>query len=318
MNSTNTYILSISQFHQQLALAEITSCLSAKIKWVKNKWVCILSSLDKRSIKQRASECAFVTDIYKLEYTGLFASFLDKSSKYINNSYYLHIAELENKTLDKQTICDMIYHSLNSPQVSLHNPENTYLLLFADKQFFFAQQLNLNTSLFQELQKNTCYQKPTSIDPRIARVMIQLSQGKTILDPFCGYGGILLQAASLGKTCYGGDINNTLLSQAKRYFLTAGYDAVFRCIDARYWDVPVDAIVTDIPFGKNSSLPTTHETLMTDFFKKAEPITSRIILGCLENHEIERWIKGTSWNITSSFTWKVHRSMIRRIVTLEK
>jgi tRNA G10 N-methylase Trm11 len=54
-----------------------------------------------------------------------------------------------------------------------------------------------------------------SIPPRLARIMINLTGRKgLLLDPFCGIGTILQEAALMGFDVYGTDIDKTVIPQA--------------------------------------------------------------------------------------------------------
>lgn len=54
--------------------------------------------------------------------------------------------------------------------------------------------------------------------PKLAQMMINLScleQGKTIYDPFCGTGGLLMEAFIMGYKIFGSDVSASVIEQAK-------------------------------------------------------------------------------------------------------
>jgi tRNA G10 N-methylase Trm11 len=56
-----------------------------------------------------------------------------------------------------------------------------------------------------------------SIPPRLAKIMINLSGNKgVLLDPFCGIGGILQEAALMGLDFYGTDIDEECIPHARQ------------------------------------------------------------------------------------------------------
>ena len=65
---------------------------------------------------------------------------------------------------------------------------------------------------------------PISIDPRHARFMVNIAgtkEGETILDPFCGTGGILLEAGLMGRKVLGNDWSLQMTTGARlnlKYF----------------------------------------------------------------------------------------------------
>jgi tRNA G10 N-methylase Trm11 len=55
--------------------------------------------------------------------------------------------------------------------------------------------------------------------PKLAQMMINLAglkQGKTIYDPFCGTGGLLLEALLMKYRIFGSDLNPSVIEQAKK------------------------------------------------------------------------------------------------------
>ena len=100
---------------------------------------------------------------------------------------------------------------------------------------------------------------PGSMSPKLARGMCNLSRikkGSVVLDPFCGTGGILIEAGIIGAKVIGMDIDEKMVEGTKRnlqYCNIKDYK-VFQG-DARNIKLPykVDAIVTDPPYGISAS-----------------------------------------------------------------
>jgi len=101
---------------------------------------------------------------------------------------------------------------------------------------------------------------PVSLHPRIARLMVNLARvkpGDTLFDPFCGTGGILIEAGKIGLKVVGNDISLQMFSGAKLNLKYFGIrDAVFFNSDFTKLNASfkADAIVTDLPYGRNSHL----------------------------------------------------------------
>lgn len=86
------------------------------------------------------------------------------------------------------------------------------------------------------------------LPPKVARMMINISGGQTILDPFCGVGTILAEALTIGKQVFGSDINPAQIAKTKKNLEWLGKTCPLQVADARKIIVPpVDAIVTE-PF----------------------------------------------------------------------
>jgi len=108
---------------------------------------------------------------------------------------------------------------------------------------------------------------PTSLAPKLARAMINLAGPKaeteSILDPFCGSGGLLLEGALAGRAMTGVDIDAEQVRRAEENLAAAGVGAILAVGDARKCDLlgAYDAIVTDAPYGRNSKLEKPDELL---------------------------------------------------------
>lgn len=150
---------------------------------------------------------------------------------------------------------------------------------------------------------------PSSLAPKLARAMINLAQGQKLLDPFCGSGGILIEGALLGKEMTGSDIDRIQLKRAQKNLDHFGLVAELREADATLVDDPVDAIVTDLPFGKNTKLENRDGTFRA-FLDAAARITNRMIIGTDEE------LPPSSWEIEQVFTWYLHRSLEKKIYVL--
>ncbi|MCX6692965.1 MAG: methyltransferase domain-containing protein [Methanomicrobiales archaeon] len=94
---------------------------------------------------------------------------------------------------------------------------------------------------------------PGVMMPRMARAMVNLTQvraGEVLYDPFCGTGGILIEAAMVGATTLGSDFEPMMVTGSRKNAPEGG----FFLADACYEPVPdrsVDAVVTDLPYGQS-------------------------------------------------------------------
>ena len=55
---------------------------------------------------------------------------------------------------------------------------------------------------------------PISLHPKLARVLVNISaikRDETLLDPFCGTGGILIEAGLIGAKVIGSDIEEKMI-----------------------------------------------------------------------------------------------------------
>ena len=167
---------------------------------------------------------------------------------------------------------------------------------------------------------------PISIHPRHARFMVNISgtrEGETILDPFCGTGGILLEAGLLGRKVVGNDWSLQMSTGAKlnlKYFGVRDYRISNEDFLKLEIPGPVDAIVTDFPYGKNSRLSDKNlEALYGQSFKKFHQILSSgrmAVVVVSEKGKLE--LAKDFFEIVKVFEFRVHRSLTRYFAVLRR
>jgi len=105
--------------------------------------------------------------------------------------------------------------------------------------------------------------KPVSLDPRLARLMVSLSLSgnptSTVVDPFCGTGGIAIEASMLGMEVLASDLDSRMvegtLSNLEWAQGLGGYSVEKRSADEIHnlWGaVPGCSFVFDPPYGRNA------------------------------------------------------------------
>jgi len=100
---------------------------------------------------------------------------------------------------------------------------------------------------------------PISLHPKFARALVNLSRaptGATVLDPFCGTGGVLLEVSRLGMRGIGSDLELPMVRGARRALRVLKAHSEFAIADAG--ELPwvsgsIDAIATDPPYGRAAS-----------------------------------------------------------------
>jgi tRNA (guanine10-N2)-dimethyltransferase len=108
--------------------------------------------------------------------------------------------------------------------------------------------------------ENRPFNHPISLHPRLARALVNLTRakaGERLLDPFCGTGGILIEAGQIGCKAVGGDIDPRMVEGSGRNlaaFNVKGYE--LRKADISEWASSpgtIDAVATDPPYGRSAS-----------------------------------------------------------------
>ncbi|RLE61718.1 MAG: hypothetical protein DRJ32_00590 [Thermoprotei archaeon] len=170
---------------------------------------------------------------------------------------------------------------------------------------------------------------PSTLHPVLAKALVNLSRarrGSIIVDPFCGAGGILIEAALLGYHVVGCDVLSEMAHGAKlnlKHFniwsssnliVSDSEKLVFR-------EKSIDYIVTDTPYGRLST------TKGKDLDKLMEKFVARIaralrkggraVIMVDSRINIEQIIARNNLKILEKHLIRVHRSLTRKIVVAE-
>ncbi|XP_039594281.1 THUMP domain-containing protein 2 isoform X2 [Polypterus senegalus] len=126
------------------------------------------------------------------------------------------------------------------------------------------------------------YIKTTGLRPTIAWTMAFLADikaGSVLLDPMCGVGTILLEAAEerQDSVFIGTDISESQLKVAHQNVESAGLNGKINLIRGSATEIPlqpasVDAIVCDLPFGRKFKCKTDIRMLLPTILKEMERV----------------------------------------------
>ncbi|MEK6920775.1 MAG: methyltransferase domain-containing protein [Nanoarchaeota archaeon] len=220
----------------------------------------------------------------------------------------------------ERELASAIWKNLKKPCVDLEHPDTFIHFFFLGKKVFAAKQIWKNTNTF--LQRKATQRPgfyPASLDPQLALAMVNLSgagRGMAIVDPFCGTGGILIEAAFSGRKAIGYDISEWMLEKCKKniehYNLK---NVIFSVGDATRFQKKCHAIVTELPFGKNTKSQDLI-LLYFQFLENARRNTKRMVVSFPDFVDFRKLIKKSKWKIKESFLWYVHKSMSKEIVVL--
>ncbi|MGA2884578.1 MAG: THUMP domain-containing protein [Halobacteriota archaeon] len=170
------------------------------------------------------------------------------------------------------------------------------------------------------------YFYPGVLLPRFARAAVNLTRVKAeglLLDPFCGTGGILLEAGLLGATIMGSDVDGRMVFGTKMNL--DYYDVLSDLLvqDARRLglrDECVDAVATDLPYGRSVSVRAhSLNQLKTAALGEIFRVLKRNARAVLISHSpFEHEVTDAGFAIEGRHTQYVHKSLTREIVIARK
>ncbi len=168
---------------------------------------------------------------------------------------------------------------------------------------------------------------PSSLSPILSRTLCNLcgvGQGTKVLDPFCGTGGILIEAGLMGAEIFGSDLDDGMVKGCRENLDYYGLRGSISQADAASLSETdkYDAVITDPPYGRGS---TTMGRKLEDVYKKAmKPIYRTLKPGgraCVLSPaqiDLEGIGSRSGFKIRESHEVRVHRSLTRKIAVLEK
>jgi len=135
---------------------------------------------------------------------------------------------------------------------NLSSPRTVFLVVATEEEIWLGEVLSEASGAWSEhSQKAHLYS--SALPTRLARAMINLVAvpGDRIIDPCCGSGTILIEATSIGVRSVGCDINPKLATISAENLRHFGLSSLVLVADARDIKGDFDAVVTDLPYGRN-------------------------------------------------------------------
>jgi tRNA (guanine10-N2)-dimethyltransferase len=212
-------------------------------------------------------------------------------------------------------------------RISFKHPDFAIRAIFMDKWYLCQLIYERDRKSFEERRAPMRpFFSPVSLHPKYARYLINTSgtvTGDTILDPFCGTGGILIEAAMLGRKIIGNDSSLNMVMGVKlnlKYFGIENYSMYNVDITELSLDNPVDGIATDLPYGRSSEISNHNivELYKETFIKFNELLKNNgkcsIIVNTLELLDYAK----KYFNIEKIVPVYQHKSLVRQFIILSK
>jgi tRNA G10 N-methylase Trm11 len=133
---------------------------------------------------------------------------------------------------------------------NLDHPQHRFLLLAQENGLWFGEILTKINHSYHDHDEKPCHTS-TSLPARLARALVNLAwPARSILDPCCGTGTILVEACAVGMTAFGSDRSPKMVGMSRKNLAHFGFQAEVVRGDARQTARPADAIITDLPYGR--------------------------------------------------------------------
>ncbi len=307
------YLFNLSGENLPLARAEVETLFGKTIQLAKDIILLEISTLS----LERALRLGYTKSIGKLFFqTNNEEELLTLS---LQNTFKITVqSQLKNAPTSK-VLADRLYKKQVHPLVDIFYPKHHYVFFWFEKEIYVTEEIYVNEDkphLRRAHLKR--YNHPTSMHPKLAKAMINLAATDAFIDPFCGVGGLVIEGCLMRLLAKGSDVSAEMIRKAIANAKTLGVQTVFSQQNALTLQEKSPAIITDLPYGKNSLVTEEVMQLYEKFLFLTQTLTDILVLGVSSDTNITSLIKKTSWYVERSFEIYVHKSLSRTMLLLKK
>jgi len=218
----------------------------------------------------------------------------------------------------------------NTPKtrVNLKAPDKTFFgVLTCNKLVFGVKQTEITPKTFSERRpRKKPFFHPSAMPSKLARCMVNLARAKSgelVLDPFCGTGSVMVEAALIGCSVLGFDVQRRMAVGCRKnlkHFSVKSEGLVIA--DSRRLPLTrIDCVVTDPPYGKSATtMKSTTKQIVEGVLSSACSLLrggQRICIASPKTLNIPRiGVKLGYRHVESHFAY-VHRTLTREIAVFE-
>jgi tRNA (guanine10-N2)-dimethyltransferase len=219
--------------------------------------------------------------------------------------------------------------SQTASHVDLENPIRRFRGILSGPYFHFGLQTfkRPRGSVARRRPRKRPVFHPSTMVPKLARCLVNLAcatEDTVFLDPFCGVGGILLEASLLGCPVLGVDALRRMVRGARRNLAHFGSGPLGMILaDSRKIPITrVGAIATDPPYGTGAStLKATTKEILRDFLPQAKDIlvpNARAVIVSPLGTGASELAEDSGFKVLEEHRVYVHRSLTREILVLSR
>ena len=316
-------IFLLSKYNPELSKAEVLNLLNIKHYKVKNNLLITKERINPDLIKR----LAYTRRIYQLLFEPDYKNLIKNIQTYNWQKIYKKDFCVRKTWVDQKQespsevlMADIIWNRLKTPKTNLKNPTTLIEFLLTKNKIYCCLLIHENKEKFEERKAHLRPQlHPTSLSPRLARACINLTGIKkgTITDPFCGSGGILIEAGLINLKPVGYDINQIMLNRSKinlDHYKIKDYKLTKK--DATEITKKINYIITDLPYGRNTNVKDIDD-LYLRFLKNLKKILGKKAIVIFPNNvNYKKLIKRSKLKIKKEFTYYLHKSLTKKIVLI--
>jgi len=333
------YIFELSKEHDTLPKAEIISILNSE----KLDYKIIEKNEDILLLNVKIDENKFIQIFERLSFSYFIDSYLFTSDLNLDHiiensmknpistkgSIAVRYLNRSDKESSKKIVEALASIYTIDRKVDLNKPDIEIRAIITNKKVYVGIKIfKIDRTNYEKRKvQNRPFFLPISLHPKVARVLVNISgikKNEVLLDPFCGTGGILIEAGLIGIKIIGSDIEDKMIKGSKKNLDFYGIKKyklykedighIMNKIDK------VDCIVTDMPYGKSTT--TKGENILDLYNRTFKTVNNllkdggKAVVGLSDKKFIE--LSEEFLSIIDIFKIRAHKSLVRYFVVFEK
>lgn len=254
-------------------------------------------------------------------------------SYYIKDTFAVRVKRFFSKidtVATERKVGSIILNNTRNIKVNLDKPTSLIrLVAFEDTVYIAIEKYKLDKKHFEDIKPHKRpFFYPGSMSPKLARCMVNLSRvkkGDLLLDPFCGTGGILIEAGLIGCKVVGSDIYWKMKNGTAINLEFCGIkDYKTFNLDVRELKMyeKVASVVTDPPYGISTSTGDIDgDDIFKEFFNAIYDNMKDDAYLCIASPhyvDLKPMMDEVGFKLVEEYEIKMHRSLTRIISVIRK
>jgi len=269
------------------------------------------------------SRLAYTKSVYDLLFVSIKRQLSRKMKEFewqktYKKSFCIRVFGAE-KSLEKE-FAEIVWSKIKNPKVDLENAATNIHFFFSRKKIFCCLlKERISQKDFEQRRAHLRpAMHPSSLHPRLARCMVNLTgiRKGTIIDPFCGTGGILIEAGLMGFNVEGYDIERDMVEMAEKNLDSFKISHKLAKKDATAISKKMNYVVSDLPYAKATKAQDLEKLYSSFFAVLKRNLQKKAVLGLPDFVSCREMIEKSGLNVEHEFGYYVHKSLTKKIFVI--
>jgi tRNA (guanine10-N2)-dimethyltransferase len=205
--------------------------------------------------------------------------------------------------------------------VSLSSPQEEYRAICSEDRCYFGRCIKkIDRGLFEHRNPmRRAFFHPGVMMPIMARALVNLTlvgKEELLADPFCGTGGVLLEAEMIGVRAVGSDFDPAMVIGSRKNLPSADV-MLADATSLPFCDCTIDAVATDLPYGQSvrirgDTFSSLYDGALAEIRRVLKPGRRAVVV----THRDISELAGRHFTVLQLHEQRVHKSLTRRIMVL--